>query len=313
MRDKIFAIVVTYNGMQWIDRCLESLLHSSVELCILVIDNNSTDNTVAHIRSHYPEVQVFCTGKNLGFGGGNNLGLKKALEQQADYVFLLNQDAWVEKETVQRLVAAQKNHPEYGILSPVHMNGTGNDFDDHFYTFLIRAENKADLQRFLNKEDVSGKVLALPFVNAAAWLISLDCLIKTGGFDPLFFHYGEDDNYNGRASYKRFRTGVLLSEHIYHDKNRAEAEARPDVRKRLHSELTQFLVYASDLQRKRFRLFMLKRSVRHFLLFFRDCLLFDKDSRTFNGEMSKQIFLRIKAVSRSRDLYQSDAHRIFLD
>jgi len=62
---------------------------------------------------------------------------------------------------------------------------------------------------------ISSKV---PFVNAVAWLISRECLETIGGFDPLFFHYGEDDNYSQRVIYHGFKIGVLLKVFVIHDR-----------------------------------------------------------------------------------------------
>ncbi|MDE7397344.1 MAG: glycosyltransferase, partial [Muribaculum sp.] len=95
---KILSIIVTYNGMRWIDRCIKSVLDSSISTDIYVIDNFSTDNTVEHIKKMYHRVMVYETNENLGFGKANNIGLKYALDNSYDYVYLLNQDAWIEQD-----------------------------------------------------------------------------------------------------------------------------------------------------------------------------------------------------------------------
>jgi len=100
----IYVVIVTYNGMQWIDKCLDSLIHSSIPLNIIIIDNLSTDGTVDFIKHKYPTVELVETGKNLGFGKANNIGITHAVKQNADYVFLLNQDAWVGLNTIDELV-----------------------------------------------------------------------------------------------------------------------------------------------------------------------------------------------------------------
>jgi GT2 family glycosyltransferase len=158
VKSNVVAIIVTYNGMKWIDRCLTSLINSSLAVDIIVIDNLSSDETVPHIQTYYPQAELLCMKQNLGFGSGNNEGLKLAMERKADFVFLLNQDAWVETDTIKNLLDAQREHPQYGILSPVHLNGTGSNFDDHFYEYLLRAEDKKLLQCFLAKKEV-GKVI----------------------------------------------------------------------------------------------------------------------------------------------------------
>ena len=84
----IYVIIVTYNAMQWIDRCLGSLRQSSIPLTPIAIDNGSKDETVAYIRAHFPETILFVQEKNLGFGQGNNVGIRYALAHEATHVLL---------------------------------------------------------------------------------------------------------------------------------------------------------------------------------------------------------------------------------
>ena len=65
-KNKIFTIIVTYNAMKWLDRCLNSLRASSIPTTVVVIDNGSTDNTIASIQTHFPEVVLFPQDKNFG-------------------------------------------------------------------------------------------------------------------------------------------------------------------------------------------------------------------------------------------------------
>ena len=71
--------------------------------------------------------------KNLGFGRANNIGLKWALENDANFVFLNNQDAWVKPETIGGVISVSQSNPEYGILSPVHLNEAGDRLDHEFF------------------------------------------------------------------------------------------------------------------------------------------------------------------------------------
>jgi N-acetylglucosaminyl-diphospho-decaprenol L-rhamnosyltransferase len=97
---KVVVIIVTYNGAGWIEKCLNSLRNSSLNTDVIVIDNASTDETVSLIENLYPEVELVKRANNLGFGQANNIGLRMALDQNADFVFLLNQDAWIDQDTI---------------------------------------------------------------------------------------------------------------------------------------------------------------------------------------------------------------------
>lgn len=123
-RSRIFVIIVTYNAMPWIDRCFLSLRRSSVPLIPVVVDNGSLDCTVACIQCNYPEVKVLVNETNQGFGRANNLGIRYALDHGAEYLFLLNQDAWIFEETISRILAAYTT--DYAILGPVHLEKTGH-------------------------------------------------------------------------------------------------------------------------------------------------------------------------------------------
>ncbi len=205
MNKKVFVIIVTYNGARWIDKNIRSLQASSFPVSIIAIDNNSTDDSVALLEK-YPQVQLIKSGENLGFGKANNIGMQMALEQGADHLFLLNQDAWVFEHTIKNLVDAMGATTHLGILSPMHYQANGTDLDASFATYLGR------------KTGEEGGVALVPFVNAAAWMLSKECVKKVGFFEPLFGHYGEDRNYCDRVSYHKFQTGIASNAKIVHDR-----------------------------------------------------------------------------------------------
>lgn len=221
MSTKIFVIIVTFNGSKWIDRCLLSLRKSTIALDTIVIDNRSTDDTLSRVETGYSEVYIVRAGQNLGFGKANNIGMEIAHAQGADYVFLLNQDAWIEPDAIEQLVEGHRMNPAYSIISPMHLNGSGNAIEYGFSNFI--APNKcADLYSDIFFGTLKG-IYDAPFVNAAAWLVTRECLEKIGGFSPSFFHYGEDDNYTDRVRYHGMKLGVLPRARILHDRERGRS------------------------------------------------------------------------------------------
>ncbi|PPD43539.1 MAG: hypothetical protein CTY16_13355 [Methylobacter sp.] len=213
---KIYAVVVTYNGAPWIEKCLDSLARSSIPVTTLAIDNASADGTPGQIKTRFPGVELIETGSNLGFGKANNLGLLKALENDADYVFLLNQDAWIEPDTIAKLIEVSQQRPEFGILSPLHMNGAGTALDLNFSYYVSPGACPKLISDWVT--DNLKPIYETQFVNAAAWLISRQCLTKVGGFDPIFPHYGEDDDYLNRTLYHGLKIGIVPHTKIYHDR-----------------------------------------------------------------------------------------------
>ena len=220
MNSKVLTVIVTYNGIKWLDRGLHSLRTSSILTDVILIDNGSTDGTQDYIKSEFPEVRLHEAGVNLGFGRANNIGLTLALEKGYDYVYLLNQDAWVFQDTFARLIEAMESKPDYGILSPMQLTAEKDKMDPRFMRWCpdvawqqwLASNSESAVQQ------VDSCVHPVEFVMAAHWMISRDCLKKVGGFSPAFVHYGEDDNYIHRAIYHGFRCGILSSAGAVHDR-----------------------------------------------------------------------------------------------
>ena len=219
MKNNVYAVIVSYNFERnnWIRKCLDSLLCSTIGIKILVVDNNSEDDTVEIIKKDYPEVLLFEQKENLGFAKANNIGIKYAYEHEATHVFLLNQDAWIDKSTIECLLKVSNDNPDYGIISPLHFNGKGDGFDVKFCDYCCtNSLNHLIAQGLYFK---NGGVYQVSFVNAAAWLITRNCIEIIGGFNTLIFkHYGEDYNYCHRIKYHGLKIGICTETHIYPDR-----------------------------------------------------------------------------------------------
>ena len=208
----VTAIVVTYNGSKTICDCLDSLRKSRHKIQIVVVDNASTDDTQVLLKN-YPDVNVLLQKKNIGFGQANNLGIKLALDHDADYVFLLNQDAMVEDNTIEELLNFAEANPEFAIISPLHLNGEGTEIDPKVIGHINRGNPRFFSDLYFDRLQTS---YILPFINAAAWLISSKCLRLVGGFSDLFFMYCEDDDYCYRVRLSGFKVALLPNSIIYH-------------------------------------------------------------------------------------------------
>lgn len=217
---KVFVIIVTYKGKLWYDRCFESLRQSEIPVQTVVIDNASNDGTVEYIRGNYPEIDLIASNTNLGFGQGNNKGMRYALDNEADYVFLLNQDAWIEPNTLKELVEIHKTNPEYGILSPMHLNADKTGIEKGLINYV--ADLKITDPQWINDLyfERLQDVYDTNYINAAAWLLPRKTLEMVGGFDPIFFHYGEDDNYMHRVLYHGLKIGISPTVRVVHDTER---------------------------------------------------------------------------------------------
>jgi len=212
---KTFAIIVTYNAMHrgWIDRCMKSLAESTELIVPVIIDNGSKDGTRDYVPAAYPDAVWLPQERNLGFGQANNVGIRYALEHEADYVLLLNQDAALAPDALEKMLAVSDGE---SLLSPLHLNGDGTHIDEMFRYSLRNARN------YMNDDLLIRHTLAPYYetgeICAACWLMPVALIRKIGGFNPLFFHYSEDNNYYHRLVYHGIKTILVPKAWMYHDR-----------------------------------------------------------------------------------------------
>ena len=211
----IYAVIVTYNAMHrsWIERCLNSLKASTIPVTAIVIDNGSTDGTREYVPQHFPEAVWLPQESNLGFGQANNIGLRYSLKHDADHVLLLNQDAAIAPDAIEKMLAVSDCE---SLLSPLHLNGDGTRIDEMFRGSLKLSKN------LMNDDLLIRHTLAPCYesgeICAACWLMPIALIKKIGGFNPLFFHYGEDNNYYQRLVYHGVRILLVPHTFMYHDR-----------------------------------------------------------------------------------------------
>lgn len=117
LQPQVFIIILNWNGKTDTLACLNSLqkiTYSNQE--VVVIDNGSSDDSVAQIKTLYPEVIILETGENLGYAEGNNVGIRYALEHHAEFILLLNNDTIVAPDVLDQLANAALQNPEAGVF-----------------------------------------------------------------------------------------------------------------------------------------------------------------------------------------------------
>lgn len=239
---KIVAVIVTYNAMKWVDRCMQSLRDSFMPVVPVVVDNGSTDGTRDYLPAHYPEAVFLPQAENLGFGQANNVGLRYALQIDADYALLLNQDAWIDAHMIVQLIRFSDGRT---ILSPIQLNGKADDFDRLFRRNTIRRSSSIHTLTEVRKGDYPRPFEAAAAA-AACWLIPREVIRRVGGFNPLFFQYGEDSNYLCRAFYYGYKLKVVPTAFMCHDRN---THGNPQLYQ--HRIVWRYLLlYATDIRQQ---------------------------------------------------------------
>jgi GT2 family glycosyltransferase len=271
---KVYTVIVTYNGMKWIEQCLKSIVNQSE---VIVVDNNSSDETLNVIKINFPNVIVLAQHENHGFGIANNIGISYAIKKGADAVFLLNQDAFAQPNCILNLIKVSDNNPDFGIISPVHFNGDGSALDFTFQKITYMSKIISDL--IFNKK--SEEIYEFNFVNAAAWFMPKKTFLNVGGFDPIFFLYGEDVNYCQRVIYHGFKIGITINSIIFHDsKNDNYTDGQIGSDKYFRQFVNSFNIKYADVNKDiykvdyRFKFYLIRKVIlKVFMLKFKDAFV----------------------------------------
>ena len=192
----VSVVVVTWNALPWVERCLDSVRGRDV----VVVDNGSTDGTVALVRERFPDVRVV-EQANRGMGGGNNTGMEVA---DGRYFFLLNSDAWVTEGSLDRLVAFADGNPEVAVVGPRLLNPDGSLQRSvrgeptlwRLATEYLFLRKLAPRSRIFNAFYAGG--FAHDTVVEADWLFGAALFVRraavdaVGGFDESFFMFSEE-------------------------------------------------------------------------------------------------------------------------
>jgi GT2 family glycosyltransferase len=207
----VFVIVVNYNGTEYLASCLSSLEKQTYSnLRVVVVDNASTEKSEKFIRQQFPKATLIPSKENLGFTGGNNLAMKLALEQNADYLFLVNNDTDSPKDLIEKLVSACEKDPSVGIAAPAvfdlnnknTVQELGVTTDRFAYPLPIKTPPKDDSCLF--------------FVSGCSMMIKANLISHIGLFDEAYFMFVEDLDLCWRAQLSGYRPIVDYSAKIYH-------------------------------------------------------------------------------------------------
>jgi N-acetylglucosaminyl-diphospho-decaprenol L-rhamnosyltransferase len=192
----VTVVVVTWNALPWLEQCLDSVRGRDV----VVVDHGSTDGTLDWVREHRPDARIV-EQENKGMGGGNNAGMRVA---GGRYFFLLNSDAWVVDDGLERLVAYADAHPEAAVFGPRLLNVDGTLQRSvraeptlwRLATEYLFIRKLAPRSRLLNPLYVGGfdhrSETEADWLFGAALLVRRDAADAVGLFDEDFFMFSEE-------------------------------------------------------------------------------------------------------------------------
>lgn len=219
MTGKIAIIIVTYNGSRYIKNCLASVFGNKYEgqFDVLVVDNDSRDNTTEIVAKEFPQAELIKLDSNLGFVGGNNIGIKKALEQGCEYIVLLNQDTEVEYDWLAQLVKVAQENKEAGIIQSMLLlasersltNNVGNAM--HYLGFGFVKHYRERVDSWFHRP-----WFEIGYASGAAMLIKREVIEKVGVLDEKFFMYHEDLDLCWRARLAGYKIMIAPQAVVYH-------------------------------------------------------------------------------------------------
>jgi GT2 family glycosyltransferase len=196
---RVAAVVVTYDALPWIEQCLDSL--RAVET--VVVDNGSSDGTVAFVRERFPEARVI-EAENRGLGAGWNIGIR---ETAGTYVLLLNADAWLREGALERLCDFADTRPGAAVLGPRLVNPDGTlqrsvrGFPSIWrlateYFFLRKlAPGSSALNAFYGGGFDHDQVREVEVVMGACMLLRRAAIEEVGYCDEDYFLFSEETDW----------------------------------------------------------------------------------------------------------------------
>lgn len=204
----VFILILNWNNYKDTTGCVESVLKINYpNFRIVLIDNGSNDTSEEILRKRFPQLMLLQTGDNLGFTGGNNIGIKYALKQKADYVLILNNDTVVEPGFLEPLVNSGEEDKNIGLINPLIFR-FGTDAIDFAGGKISKFTSRAlHTDNLLEKPD---------YLTGSCLLIKREVFEKIGLLDERFFLYFEDVDFSLRAKEANFKLKVEVSSKILH-------------------------------------------------------------------------------------------------
>jgi len=216
--NKTAIIILNYNGLPYVLDCLKSLeyLKDNKRIRTIIVDNASRDRSVKLIKEKYPWVKVIENKKNLGFAGGNNKGIKWAIDNGFKNIMLLNPDTIVEKGFLNPLLR-KVNKDKVGIVSPVLKGKEGNEA---IYALGAKYNKILGRTKHVHLKQGQFKKLKHPIeqqlVSGCAVFVKSEVFEKIGLLDKRFFLYFEDSDFCIRAKRAGFKIFVCPKSVVVH-------------------------------------------------------------------------------------------------
>lgn len=214
----VAVIILNWNNWRDTVSCVDACRRLSwPQFRILVVDNHSTDQSAEMLRLHCPDVELIETGANLGFAGGNNIGIRRALELGAEFVWLLNNDAVPAPDALEALVKALSTTPEaacatskiYYMHDPQKIWFAGGAWSKGCLRLRQQGAGQIDTGQF-------DRIREIGSVTGCSMLVPAAMIHIIGFLDERYFLYWEDTDWSARAVTKKYKLLFVPDSHVWH-------------------------------------------------------------------------------------------------
>ena len=187
---RVFTVILNTNRREDTLECIGSLDNSTYRNhTIIVLDNQSSDGSVEAIRTAFPSVQIIGLQSNRGYAGNNNVGIAAAIEQGADWVFVLNEDTILAPDCLDRLVETGESDPVIGIVGPMvyhHqapevIQSAGGMLGPHWESIHL-GRDEPDQGQFADPHEVE-------WISGCGILVRREAITQAGMIDERFFYF----------------------------------------------------------------------------------------------------------------------------
>lgn len=203
---KLSIIILNYNVRYFLQQCLQSVLAATKSISheIIVVDNNSSDESCAMISDKFPNVQLIVNKENVGFARANNQGVKMA---NGEFVLILNPDTFLAEDTLDLVIAFAEKQKKLGAIGVRMIDGTGNFLPEskrNVPTVKVASQKLRGITKnYYAVQFWEKDIVKVPILTGAFMLMTRQVYNDIGGFDEDYFMYGEDVD----LSYKLLKKG----------------------------------------------------------------------------------------------------------
>jgi GT2 family glycosyltransferase len=218
---KVSIIILNFNSFQDTIECVKSIEKIDyVNYEVIIIDNNSKDGSYETLRRHFPQHILIKSDMNLGYANGNNIGIKYALDNNADYICVLNNDVEVESDFLTFIIEKMERDDEIGIAGPCICEYYDKDTiqamgaNINLFTGLAQAKYKGYSYGNMKKEAIE-----VDYLGGACFVARARVIKKIGAIPENYFLFFEETEFCLRAKQNGFKLLCLRDSRVYHKRS----------------------------------------------------------------------------------------------